>query len=85
MRHNRNPGATYPFVVERLEDVVEHIRGGPRVLHTSTSYSIHKVGYYATQAEAFKAADRSARRHGGYVRNINGSLYPSFPYEKGSA
>lgn len=81
IRDNHNPCAKLPFVVERLTNMVEHITGGPRVLHTSTSYTITKVGYYAAYGDAILAANRSAEKHGGFVRLANGCLYPTFPYK----
>lgn len=82
IRNSQNPASIRPFVVERQENVKEHLSGGPRLLSTRTSFTVVHVGRYETEAAAFAAADRSARRNGGYVRNLKGTLYPSFPYEK---
>ena len=82
VRYSNNPESRRPFVVERHENVQEHLSGGPRVLRTKTTFTMVHVGRYETEAAAYAAADRSARRRGGYVRNLKGHLSPSFPYKK---
>lgn len=76
VRWSHNSASKRQFVVERLENRVEHYRDG-KVL--SASYTVVLVGRYAYESAANHAATRSARVHGGFAHGLSGllGLFPS--------
>lgn len=68
VRWSHNSASKRQFVVERLENRVEHYRDGKV---RSASYTVVLVGRYAYESDANAAAIRSARVRGGFAHGLS--------------
>ena len=66
-----SPNSKRPYVVERHENCIQHLKFG--VVHKTTSTTTI-VGRYATELAAERAARRSGADYGGVVQGLRGII-----------
>lgn len=69
IRWSLNRNSKRPYVVERHENCIQHIKNG---VVQSLTFTVRLVGRYETEGQANSAAMDSAIAYGGFAYRING-------------